>query len=530
MYTDTTTRPEAQLAFARRACALLLALILACLATPPPALAIPEGGASPDTPGTYAEVSPKELRPGATIQFAVSGYPAGEVVNIKIDDGLGYSDQSTAGTGVVHTQLIGASGSTSGSLRLPSDLPEGWHWLRFLASETVAGKGVLGYTNGAGSASNSGHPTAFYIAGESLGGATAEESVVESTSPGAVNATQGGGSSNTGNTTGEGALTEEEAAAAADAAVMNAGNSAATDTFVDANQKATKGTYVLGTGEPLIYRAARSLADGFTGLSVDGSSAQFGSLKQLADGSWANEIATVREGSTIVTVQPAFLETLSVGTHTLTLHFLDGKDITVSFTIAAANAAANTAVAGAPGAFDDLPLPGLIALGVVVVGGIAALMFVALKRPRPAIVSPVDDPDQVGDGRSFGGGFTGPGSADVDAAIATVVADPAVVAEAASVAAVVAEAAPAPTAAPVEEAAPTLSTDSVEEAAPTSAAAEETAAAPSPSPETVNEDTPEVEKAEAPDTDTESDANAEADAPAKADAPVEADSTEPASA
>ncbi|MDR1088176.1 MAG: hypothetical protein LBL23_02740 [Coriobacteriales bacterium] len=351
MYTDTTTRLEARGACARRATALLLALILVCLAAPSFAFGIPEGGASADTPGTYAEVSPKELRPGATIQFAVSGYPAGEVLNIKIDDGLGYSDQGTAGTGVVHTQLIGASGSTSGSLRLPSDLTEGWHWLRFLASETIAGKGVLGYTNGAGSASNTGHPTAFYVAGESMGGATAEESVVASTSPGVVDASQGGaGSTNNSNAAlvegEEEAMTAEEAAAAADAAVMN---------------------------------------------------------------------STTRAGTTGATTGAA-----STG-----------------------NRATTT------GAFDELPLPGLIVLGAVVVLGIAALMFVALKRPRPAIVSPVDDPDQVGDGRSFGGGFTGPGPADADAAVATVVADPAAVAEAASAAAVADTAA-----APVEAAVP----------------------------------------------------------------------------
>jgi hypothetical protein len=242
-----TTARGTRAAFGRRVAAALLALVLIPLCLPSAAFALPEGGASPDTPDTYAEVSPKELRPGATIQFAVSGYPAGEVLNIKVDDGLGYSDQTTAGTGVIHTQIIGASGSTSGSLKLPADISEGWHWLRFLASEVVEGKGVLGYTNGAGSAANTSHPTAFYIAGESLGGATANESVVQGTSPGVVNAGQGntntaGGSGQTTNSgqttdtgtndnntgavdegTGDTAMTDEEAAAAAEAALLDRG-------------------------------------------------------------------------------------------------------------------------------------------------------------------------------------------------------------------------------------------------------------------------------------------------------------------
>jgi hypothetical protein len=308
---------------------VLLALILIPLCLPSAALAIPEGGASPDTPGTYAEVSPKELRPGATIQFSVSGYPAGEVLNIKVDDGAGYSDQTTAGTGVIHTQIIGASGSTSGSLKLPADISEGWHWLRFLASEVVEGKGVLGYTNGAGSASNTSHPTAFYIAGESLGGATANESVVQGTSPGVVNAGQGntsttGGSGQTTTDTGtndnstgavdegtgDASMTDEEAAAAADAALLNSG---------------------VGGG---------AVVDATGGRTVSAGTSPTGSASTSA--------------------------------------------------------------------LDGLPLPGLIVLGVVVLLGIVAMMFVALKRPRPAIVSGIDAADRVGDGVSFGGGFTTP--------------------------------------------------------------------------------------------------------------------------
>jgi hypothetical protein len=234
-----------------RVLAAVLMLALLQLLHTTMAHAIPPGGASPDTPGTYAEVYPKELAPGATISFAVSGYPAGEILNIKIDDGAGYSDTTTAGSGVVHTQAIGANGSTSGSLRLPGDISEGWHWLRFLASEQVEGKGVLGYTNGAGSASNSSHPTAFYVSGPSQGGKDAKDSVVPGTSPGNTTTTtttttnngsasggtggagDAGGSGDAGTAaTGEGegdatAMSADDAAAAADAALLTKNSTSA---------------------------------------------------------------------------------------------------------------------------------------------------------------------------------------------------------------------------------------------------------------------------------------------------------------
>jgi hypothetical protein len=312
---------------------LACALALIPLAVPSLAFAVPEGGASPDTPGTYAEVSPKELRPGATIQFAISGYPAGEVLNIKIDDGSGYSNQAQAGTGVIHTQIIGASGSTSGSLQLPGDISEGWHWLRFLASEVVEGKGVLGYTNGAGNASNTSHPTAFYIAGESLGGASAQESVVGTVHPG-TNATQGGA----GNGSGGGA------------------NSGSTTTGLD---------------------------DGNAGANGVDTGTDTGSTTMSEEEAAAAANAALLSG-----------ETRGSTTGTTT-----GRVVAENL---------SPASVGAASVFDILPLPGLIILGIVVILGIAAMMFVALRRPRPAIVSGIDAVDRVGDGVTFGGGFTVP--------------------------------------------------------------------------------------------------------------------------
>jgi hypothetical protein len=127
----------------------LLAAVLACWAGP--ALAVPSGGASPDTAGTSVSVSPKTLPAGATISFRVTGFPAGEVVYVKIDDGGFCSRSGVHGACVVHQQRIPASGPVSGSLVLPADLKPGAHWLRFLASKEMHAAngtyvGVKGYT------------------------------------------------------------------------------------------------------------------------------------------------------------------------------------------------------------------------------------------------------------------------------------------------------------------------------------------------------------------------------------------------
>ncbi|MFT4082352.1 MAG: hypothetical protein QM638_07175 [Nocardioides sp.] len=122
------------------------ATVLAALMMP--AAAIPPGGASNDTPGTSASSSPKTLHAGDTISFRVTGFPAGQVVYVKIDDGKFCAAAATHGACVVHQQVIGSGGSVSGSFVLPSDLKPGKHWLRFLASEPIsgAGGGTKGYT------------------------------------------------------------------------------------------------------------------------------------------------------------------------------------------------------------------------------------------------------------------------------------------------------------------------------------------------------------------------------------------------
>ncbi len=115
------------------------------------AAAVPPTGPGPDTPGTSGSVSPRSLRAGQTLSYRISGFPGGEIVYIKIDDGKVCSQSGVHGACVVAQQRIPSSGAVSGSLVLPGDLKPGAHWLRFLASKKVYDangdyQGIKGYT------------------------------------------------------------------------------------------------------------------------------------------------------------------------------------------------------------------------------------------------------------------------------------------------------------------------------------------------------------------------------------------------
>lgn len=176
-----------------------LALVL------PSAAALPPGGAGDSTEGTSSTVT-GSVEAGGTLSFSLSGFPAGETVSIKIDDGaLDGSDNSVSGTGVVHQQKIGANGSVSGSFVLPSYVKPGTHWLRFLASQEIPesqGGGTKGFSNRSpqftvtGSASDSGDQGGAAAAGSGSGASGAG---------GSSNAGGGAGSSGSGSDSGAGA-------------------------------------------------------------------------------------------------------------------------------------------------------------------------------------------------------------------------------------------------------------------------------------------------------------------------------------
>ena len=125
--------------------------LVGVLMTAVPAAALPPDGAGSDTPGTSSSVSPSTLEPCQTLSFTVSGFPAGETVYVKIDDGVGYGDTSVQGSGVVHMQAIPSSGTVNGSFALPCSITPGTHWLRYLATQYVdhnnPGAGTIGFTN-----------------------------------------------------------------------------------------------------------------------------------------------------------------------------------------------------------------------------------------------------------------------------------------------------------------------------------------------------------------------------------------------
>jgi hypothetical protein len=190
---------------ARLLAAAALMLVTGGVVLDAPAHAIPDGGAGANTAGTSASASPRTLTAGATIHFTVSGFPAGEVVYLKIDDGTFCSDKAVHGACVVHQQRLTSRGSAAGSFVLPSDLKPGRHWLRFLASKEMtdaAGNylGVKGYTTRRGAD--------FTITAGSAGGAT----------------TSGGSSGSSGTTTGgtSGSATGTTALAAGETLVVAA--------------------------------------------------------------------------------------------------------------------------------------------------------------------------------------------------------------------------------------------------------------------------------------------------------------------
>lgn len=131
---------------------LLLAAAFAAVAVlaPLPAFALPPDGPSPNTPGTYVEVWPTEVKHGDVLNFRVSGFPPGEYIHLKYDDGSEAVCGSSAvhGACVIHKQVVPSSGVTVGSIVIPADLPIGSHWLRFLASAPAPGGsgGVLGFS------------------------------------------------------------------------------------------------------------------------------------------------------------------------------------------------------------------------------------------------------------------------------------------------------------------------------------------------------------------------------------------------
>ena len=257
------------LASGAMASAAALALVL------PSAAALPPGGAEGSTEGTSSTVT-GSVEAGGTLSFTLSGFPAGETVSIKIDDGaLDGSDNSVSGTGVVHQQKIGANGSVSGSVVLPSYVKPGTHWLRFLASQDIPesqGGGTKGFTN------RSPQFTVTSLASDSgeqggAGGAAGSNEAAGSAGSGA------GGSVAGGNGTGAGAAGggagSAGAAGGAPGAGANSGVGAGSQAApsAGASAKATSGTLKV-TASPNAKKQAQPAATTVTTIVAVGQNSK----------------------------------------------------------------------------------------------------------------------------------------------------------------------------------------------------------------------------------------------------------------
>ena len=147
------------------------------------------------------------------------------------------------------------------------------------------------------------------------------------------------------------------------------------------NTEGEGSNYTLGTNGTLTFRFSRSENDAetinhFTGIKVDNI--------EVSSSNY-----TYSAGSVIINLKPEYLQTLSVGQHTLTAMFDDGGDVTVNFTIVAAAqntptptpapTPAGTAIASTGETFPMTVLYG-IAMLIASVLCIAVMSFIKPKK------------------------------------------------------------------------------------------------------------------------------------------------------
>ena len=183
---------------------VLAGLALTALGLPPAAEALPPGGAGANTPGTWSRVSPRMIKAGGLLHFTLGGFPKGETVYVKIDDGALCSNTSH-GACVYHTQKVPNSGVVNGSFRLPAKLAKGTHTLRFLASAYVdpanPGAGTKGFTN---------KSPGFTVSGASAGSSATTKTTTTTVDGGSSSSSNGGATS-----TGTGSVADPKAGAKA---------------------------------------------------------------------------------------------------------------------------------------------------------------------------------------------------------------------------------------------------------------------------------------------------------------------------
>ena len=298
----------------------------------------PEGASTSNTPGTSSNVSPSSLKAGDTLSYAVSGFPAGEVVSVKIDDGKGQGDQSTQGAGVSAQQRIDSSGTARGTIKLPANIAKGSHWLRFLAS-AKAKDGVVGYSNRSAN---------FTVTAAATGGTGAA----------------------TGGTTGTG--TTGTATGGTTGGTMTGGK---TNTNATPNRVTAPGAAATGGTAAKPAAGNSSSVAGAAGANTAGGNAQGGSpaTVQLADGGTVTGTAgTVDENGNVVDAAGNVLATGAGGDLAAGEQVVVGQDGT---TVATTALAANT---GARSARFGMYVGGAIL--IVGLAGVAAYVWLNRRR------------------------------------------------------------------------------------------------------------------------------------------------------
>ena len=87
---------------------------------------------------------------------------------------------------------------------------------------------------------------------------------------------------------------------------------------------------------------------------------------------------TLKEGSLIVTLKAAYLNTLSEGSHTLTVNFRNGQSASAEFTVKAASSPAGIPSTGE--SMSSLIIPGVMLIGLAILSGGALVVFRKKKR------------------------------------------------------------------------------------------------------------------------------------------------------
>jgi len=116
------------------------------------------------------------------------------------------------------------------------------------------------------------------------------------------------------------------------------------------------GIYVLKSGKSLDFKA-NGVYRKFTWLEIDGEYVEPGVGKYISE-----------SGSTIISLQPVFLETLSEGRHNIVVHYSDGQTYLASFTVASRYAPRTGDTA------NFLLWGGMLAVGLIGCGGIVYLL------------------------------------------------------------------------------------------------------------------------------------------------------------